>query len=126
VDEPARSLDAVCDFLGVERGLVPRSLVQHVRWADEGAVNSVLRRTIRTGAALGSLVPPQAWRRVSRPLVTALRRAGSHRPRLAVEQRRRLADHFRDDIALLERLLDREFQDWLSDTGRGTYAVRRS
>ena len=48
------------------------------------------------------------------------------RPSLDVAVRRELVDRFRDDIARLERLLDREFQDWLGDSGRGTYAVRKS
>jgi len=127
VDEPARCIDAVCEFLGIETGVVSSIPSSNMSgWADEGMVNGALRRTIRAGAALGSLGPPQVWRRLSRPLVDTLRRDTSHRPRLAVEQRRELLDHFREDIALLERLLDREFQDWRSDSGRGTYAVRRS
>ena len=31
-----------------------------------------------------------------------------------------------DDVARLERVLGRSFQDWLGDSGRGTFAVRRS
>ena len=33
---------------------------------------------------------------------------------------------YAEDVALLEELLGTSFQDWLSDSGRGMYAVRRS
>jgi hypothetical protein len=95
-------------------------------WAADGGVNSLLRKVIRTGAQFGSLAPPKVWRLAQRPLVAALRRGHGHRPHLPVEDRRQLIEHFRTDIALLEDLLEREFQDWLGDTGRGTYAVRKS
>lgn len=127
VDEPARSIDAICEFLGVRTGVVESIPSSNLSgWADDTRLNSALRHTIRAGAAVGSLLPPQLWRRAQRPLVGTLRRDRTHRPHLEVGQRRRLVEHFRADIDLLEQLLGRSFQDWLSDAGRGTYAVRRS
>jgi hypothetical protein len=127
VDEPARSIDAVCEFLGIESGVVDTIPSSNMSgWADHTRLNAALRRTIRGGAALGSLVPPGAWRRAQRPLVRTLRRNTAHRPHLEVDQRRDLVGHFREDIELLERLLGRSFHDWTSDSGRGTYAVRKS
>lgn len=127
VDEPARSIDAICEFLGVEAGLVDSIPSSNMSgWADDTPTNTLLRRTIRAGAALGSLAPPQAWRRVSKPIVRALRRDTPHRPHLETTQRRELVEYFREDVAVLERLLGRPFHDWVSDSGRGTYAVRRS
>jgi hypothetical protein len=127
VDEPAKSIDAVCGFLGVEPGLVDTIPSSNMSaWADDTVVNSALRRMIRAGAAAGAFVPPNIWRRAQRPLVGALRRDGTHRPHLGVAQRRELVEYFRADIDLLEQLLGRSFHDWVSDSGRGTYAVRKS
>ena len=49
-----------------------------------------------------------------------------HRPSLPVDDRRQLVERFVDDVALLEQQLGESFQNWLGDTGCGTYAVRRS
>jgi hypothetical protein len=127
IDEPARTLDGVCTFLGVTPGLlqeIPGSNTSH--WAGPGAVNDALRYAVRAGAALGSFAPPQVWRTAQRPLLAALHRGSVHRPPLDVAVRRRLVDRFRDDVAVLEGLLGVSFQDWLGDSGRGTYAVRSS
>ena len=45
---------------------------------------------------------------------------------LPITDRRELVEYFRDDVALLESLLGRSFQDWLGEVGLGTYAVRSS
>ena len=127
VDQPQRSLGAIFEFLGVETGAVhsvPRSNVSS--WSADGLINAAVRRAIRTGATLGSYVPPQIWRQAQRPLIATLRRDGAHRPRLPAGERRELMEYFRDDIALLATLLNGDFQDWLGDSDRGTYAVRRS
>jgi len=127
VDEPAKSIDSICGFLGVEAGLV--DTIPHSNpsgWADGGTLNTMLRGVVRGGAAVGSFLPPQAWRRVHAPLIKALRRNKTNRPHLQTEQRRELVGHFRDDIGLLEELLHQPYHDWLSDSGRGTYAVRKS
>jgi hypothetical protein len=127
IDAPVETMRAVTDFLGVMPGLIhtiPSSNVSN--WADDGAVNTVLRHLVRAGAHLGSFVPPQVWRQASRPLLGALHRGHPNRPKLAVDDRRALVSHFADDVALLESLTGRDFQDWLGDADRGTYAVRRS
>ncbi|HEY2297602.1 MAG TPA: sulfotransferase [Jatrophihabitans sp.] len=127
VDQPAKSLDAVCEFLCVEPGLIdgiPSSNMSG--WANGGIVNSALRRTIRTGATLGAYTPPSLWRRAQAPLVRALRRERSIRPHLGIAARRELVEYFRADIGLLENVLGKPFHDWVGDSGRGTYAVRKS
>ncbi|SHG47975.1 Sulfotransferase family protein [Jatrophihabitans endophyticus] len=127
IDSPAETLDRLTGFLGVDRGVVtaiPGSNVSS--WAADGVVNAGLRRAVRAGAALGSLAPPAVWRQASRPLLAALHRGPGARPSLDVAVRRELVGRFADDIALLEELLGNSYQDWLGDSGRGTYAVRRS
>ena len=127
IDEPERTLDSIFAFLGVAQGVVTKIPPSNLSgWAGDGALNAGLRRAIRAGALLGSYLPPELWRHGQRPLVAALRRQRAHRPSLPVEHRRELVDHFREDIGVLETLLGRSFQDWLGDSGRGTYAVRSS
>ena len=125
IDAPRETLDGLCRFLGVDTGVIdaiPGSNVSH--WAPHTPVNTVLRAVVRGGAVAGSFAPPTAWRRVSRPLLAALHRGGHARPALDTAVRRELVGRLADDIALLERLTGRSFQDWLGDSGRGTYAVR--
>jgi hypothetical protein len=48
VDEPAKSIDSICEFLGVEPGLV--STIPHSNpsgWADGGTLNTMLRGVVR-------------------------------------------------------------------------------
>jgi hypothetical protein len=127
IDEPVRILDEIAVFLGVRPGVVtsiPGSNTSS--WAGPGPVNDGLRLLMRGGAAVGGYVPPQIWRQAQRPLLAALHRGSGHRPALPVEVRRELVAQYAEDVALLEQLLQRDFQDWLGDSGRGTYAVRRS
>jgi hypothetical protein len=127
IDDQQNSLDAIFAFLGVETGLVRSIPPSNTSgWASDRPSNTGLRAAIRTGAALGSFVPPQLWRRTERRLVSVLRREQSQRPSLPDDQRRALVEHFRDDIALLERVLGGDYSAWLSDSSRGTYAVRSS
>jgi hypothetical protein len=127
VDMPEQTLGAIANFLGIEANVVttvPGSNVSH--WAGNTPRDRALRRAIRTGAWLGSFAPPQWWRRIGTPLTNALHRPGAERPALSIDARRSLVHHYTQDVALLESLLGRSFQDWLGDSGRGTYAVRRS
>jgi hypothetical protein len=127
VDEPAKTLDTIARFLGVTPGLVQRIPTSNLSgWAEDTAAKRALRRVIRGGAYVGAWAPPQAWRKLERPLTRALRHGGGDRPQLSVDDRRALVPYFREDVLLLEDLLHESFQDWLGDTGRGTYAVRSS
>lgn len=127
IEEPLPALDKIFAFLGVETGRIQQVPASNVSgWAPIDQPNPLLRRAIRSGAALGAYAPPQAWRRVSRPLTARLRSAEAHRPRLAPEHRRQLIEYFREDVGLLERLLGESCHEWLAETDRGTYAVRKS
>jgi hypothetical protein len=127
IDEPMGTLDEIAGFLGVEPGLVTSIPGSNMSaWAGPGLVNDGLRHVVRAGAAVGGYLPAQWWRVAQRPLLAALHRGHPHRPPLPVQTRRELVTGFREDVALLETLLGRSFQDWLGDSGRGTYAVRKS
>lgn len=127
VDAPAETLDGLCRFLGVDTGqvtVVPASNVG--RWSGGGPANEALRRAIRGGSHLGAHLPPRTWRAIEGRLQAVLQRGGHARPRLEPAVRTRLAAEFTADNALLSRLLDADYSDWLAATGRGMYTVRRS
>ncbi len=127
VDDPVRTLDGLCEFLGVRTGLLTEVPASNLgRWAPDNAVNTQLRRLMRTGAALGAYLPPQVWRQASKPLLAFLQRGSAPRDLLTSEDRTALVGHFTDDVATLSDLLGEDYTDWLSPIGRGTYTVRRS
>jgi hypothetical protein len=127
VDYPQQTVDELCAFLGVATGLLSAPPDSNVgRWAPDGALNSALRKAVRTGAAAGSLVHPRVWRAVQRPLLAALQRDGKPRPRIRAIERAALVSHFAEDNGLLCELLGADYSDWLTLEGNGTYTVRRS
>lgn len=127
VDSPGTTLDGVCRFLGVQEGLVAEVPAQNVgTYVSPSLYNRVLRRSFRAGAAVGSLFPPQVWRKASVPLLWLLQRQPQHRPELRPEDRAQLVGYFADDVRLLERLTGWELSEWLTYREGGTYSVRRS
>ena len=75
VDRPRETLDDLCRFVGVDTGVLDGLPDSNLgRWAAQTRVNAVLRRGVRAGAAVGSLLPPQVWRRASKPLLSVLQR----------------------------------------------------
>jgi hypothetical protein len=127
IDAPRETLDDLCTFLGVDSGVLPRLPEANVgRWASHGAVSAALRLTIRSGAAAGAFAPPRVWRTAQRPLLSALQRGNTPRPRLQPQTRAALVGSFAADNVLLGELLDADYSDWLSLEGRGTYTERRS
>ena len=126
VSEPAQTLDRVARFLGLEQGRVHAIPPDNSRsFVRAGPRTQVLGAVIRAGAAAGALVPPQRWRRASRPLVAALQHGGlAQRPRLSAEQRSQLLADVVDDIGLLEDVLGESFADWRSGSGRGSFQER--
>ncbi len=126
VDAPSETLDRVCEFLGVRPGAVSAIPGDNTRpFVAEGWQTRALSSAVRAGSRVGSAFEPQAWRRVSRPLVKALHRRGrAERPTLTAEQRRTLLDHFRADLDLLEQVTQQSFADWRGETGQGAFASR--
>ena len=127
VDDTQAVLDEICRFLEVETGVIsgaPRSNVS--TWAPDSPVNRVLQKIMRAGAVAGSWAPPKIWRQVQRPLLAALHRGRLQRPKLAVEDRRRLLPYFAEDARLLESLTGTSFADWQNEVGRGAFSERKS
>jgi hypothetical protein len=127
VSQPTETLHRVARFLGIAENRVSGALPpDNFRpFVEPGLRASLMGRAIRAGAAAGSHVPPQIWRRVSKPLVEALQLGGaSQRPKLAIAQRTALLAECEDDIVTLERVLGESFDDWRSAGGRGSFAER--
>jgi hypothetical protein len=127
VEEPRRTLDAVCGFLGVEQGLLDEAPAQNVgTYVHPTPTTRLLQAAMRGGAAVGRLFPPQVWRKVSIPLLWLIQRTPQHRPELAPQDRADLIGYFAEDIALLEELTGWDLSLWRTYREGGTYSVRRS
>ena len=126
VSRPVETLDTVARFLGIAEGLVGTVPPDNSRgFVKAGLRTEALSRLIRLGAVAGAYAPPQVWRRASVPLTRALQAGGpDRRPRLTPEQRSELLSGCTDDIAVLEDVLGRSFDDWRSVEGRGSFTER--
>ncbi len=126
LDEPERTLDRICAFLGVRQGAVGTIPSSNVgRWAADSPRNRRLRRVVRAGAALGAHVPPTVWRGAERRVLERLQRDSGPRPRLAPAARREVLEHYRDDVALLEQITGDSYRDWFGDGGTDLYRIRK-
>lgn len=126
VSEPARTLDRVSTFLGIETGQVGVVPPDNSRpFVEPGLRTAVLGRMVRAGATAGAYVRPEVWREAVKPFYWALQYGGpEQRPKLAPEVRAELVKDCLDDIGLLEEVLGESFEDWRSSTGRGSFKER--
>lgn len=114
-DEPAATLDRVCEFLGVRTGFVhqvPRENVnRHV--VRDNPVNTLLRGLLRFGGHIGHHFPVPLRLAARGPLLTVLHREKGARPHTTPAERAALLPLFADDIALLEDVTGNSYADWL-------------
>lgn len=128
VDEPHRTIERVCVFLGVS---VPPSVEvprdNSRRFVHDSPRTRAIGTVIRTGATVGQFFPPEVWRKVSRPLIDQLQRGGGEaRPKLTPEQRAALLEPHLPDIDLLERLTGESFEEWRGYRDGSTFDSRRA
>ena len=127
VDDPDHTLDGISEFLGIDPGAPIEVRGENTRpFVRSGLKTNVLAPVVRTGAAVGSHLPPQVWRRVSRPILWALHANGGPRPFLDPATRRSLVAYYRDDVQRLAAITGDDYSVWLGDQGAGAYSVRRS
>jgi Sulfotransferase domain len=126
VDDPERTTDRVCTFLGVKEGVIDTVPRDNTRpFVPDSPRTRHFGRLLRAGAWVGAAFPPHVWRRASEPVLAMFHRQGdAHRPRLTSAERSQLIDYFREDIGLLEEQTGQSFGDWLSDQSPGGYADR--
>jgi hypothetical protein len=127
VEDPGPTLNAVCEFLGVDQDVIFDAPAQNVgTYVEPTMYDRMLRSSIRIGATIGSLFPPQVWRKASVPLLWLIQRNPQHRPDLPQEERAKLIGYFEKDVRLLEQLTGWDLADWLTYRAAGTYSVRKS
>jgi Sulfotransferase family len=116
--DPAGVLDAVCEFLGVQQGVlteVPReNVTAHPRHT---ARHRAVARVLRAGSRLAAFLPRHAGSSVTDRLERTLQADAQPRQPLTWEQRQALLPRFEADIRLLESLTGEEFSDWLAPRG---------
>jgi hypothetical protein len=116
VDEPAGTLDRVCQFLGVADGMlteIPRENV--TAHPEQTLAHRATSLAMRAGDSLGQRLPGGAATAVttaSHRLERFLQRGSRERQPLSWEQRQALLPTFTGDIRLLEELLGEDFGDW--------------
>jgi len=118
VDDPADTLDRVCDFLGAPAGLLadlPReNVTAHPR---PSARHRLVATARRTSAAVSALLPDHSGAVLTDRLEHLLQQDAAPRRPLTWEQRRALIPRFEPDIRLLESLTGADFSDWLLPRG---------
>lgn len=122
VDEPARTLDRICRFLGVAEGIltgIPRANVtaHPERTVAHWAASAVMR----AGDSLGQRLPggaASAATTATHRLERFLQRGSRERQPLGWRQRQALLPKFTDDIGLLGELLGEDFGDWAAPRER--------
>jgi hypothetical protein len=116
--DPAGLLDAVCRFLGVERGVlteVPReNVTAHPALTSR---HRSLARVLRAGSSLATVLPGHLGSAITDRLEQTLQSDAQPRQPLTWEQRKALIPRFEADIRLLELLTGEDFSDWLQPRG---------
>jgi hypothetical protein len=114
VDEPARTLDRICAFLGVELRILTEIPRQNVTSHPEPTLaHRALSLAQRAGSAAGGLIPGLTAATLTGPLERFLQRHSRERQPLSWEQRQELIPRFESDIGLLEEVLGESFRDWI-------------
>ena len=105
--DPDAVLRSLFEFLGVdpERGEVPERALN----VSGVPRNALVAAAVRHGRRVAPILPAAVRRRAKSALA-----GGLDRPTLPAEDRRRLVELYREDVAELERLLERPLDRWLA------------
>jgi hypothetical protein len=119
VDEPAKTLDWICEFLGVEPGVLTEIPRQNVTAHPESTLgHRAVSLALRAGSAIGTFIPGLTAATLTGPLERFLQRHNRERQPLSWEQRQELIPRFEQDIKLLETVLGENFADWVQPRER--------
>jgi hypothetical protein len=114
VDAPAQTLDRICEFLGVEQGVVaeiPRANV--TSHPEPTLAHRAVSLAQRAGTATTSRIPGLTAGAVTGRLERFLQRHSRERQALSWAQRQELIPRFEADVRLLEDVLGESFRDWV-------------
>jgi hypothetical protein len=118
-DESAKTLDRICEFLGVETGLLTEIPAANVTThATASLKNRILSELLRALDAIDQYLPRTILRRGRDALSRMIQSEQRRRHPLTAEQRTELIPHFAADIALLQELTGESFGDWLQAAPR--------
>jgi hypothetical protein len=119
VDEPAMTLDRICDFLGVETGVISQIPRENVTAQPQRTlIHRAAALAMRGSAATGRLLPGTSGAVVTSRIERFLQRGNRERQPLGWEQRNALIPVFETDVRLLEQVLGEDFSDWLAPRDR--------
>jgi hypothetical protein len=114
LEQPVRILDRIFTFLGVEPGVVTEVPRENVTAHPPHTLrHRILSRTLRAGAAAGTLLPGDLAAGVTTRLERVLQQEGGSRRPLTWRQRQALIPYFESDVRLLEQVTGEAFGDWL-------------
>jgi hypothetical protein len=114
VDNPAETLDRICDFLGVKPGVITTLPRENVTAHPEATVrHRMLARTLRITAEAGKFLPGKAGTSLKDSLEHRLQRSAPPRQPLNWDEREQVLPKFEEDIRLLEQITGDDFSFWL-------------
>ena len=115
IDNPAGTLDGICEFLGVTLGIVTAVPRENVTAHPElTRRHRHLARVLRAGSAVATRLPHHAGAAMIDRLERSLQEGGAPRQPLTWAERQSLIPFFEADVRLLEELTGENFRDWVS------------
>lgn len=115
--DPLQVIGRVCEFLGIEAGLIDTVPALNVT-ADvsDSVVDETLRRVLRKGSSIAYKLPGQIPQTIGRvfgtPTLRLLHRHQRTRRPITRDERRALIPAFDSDITLLEEVTGISFHEW--------------
>ncbi|MFZ0049344.1 MAG: sulfotransferase [Streptosporangiaceae bacterium] len=114
VEDPPRTLNRICAFLGVEEGIVTQVPRENVTAHPEKTLrHQHLSRLLRTGSAITARLPGHRGKAFIDRIEVRLQQGAAPRQPLNWDERRALIPYFEDDVRLLGEITGEDFSPWM-------------
>jgi hypothetical protein len=114
VDDPAGTLNRICDFLGVSQGLISELPRENVTvHPDQTRRHRYLSKVLRVGSAVTTALPGHPAKNVIERLEASLQQGAAPRRPLTWSERQALIPFFEADVRLLEDITGEDYSGWL-------------